>query len=73
MDINLPQMDGYEALKCLKHNPVTASIPVIALSANAMQKDVERGLAAGFVRYHTKPIDVEEMVTSIGQMLAAPA
>jgi CheY-like chemotaxis protein len=73
MDINLPQMDGYEALKCLKQNPVTASIPVMALSANAMPNDVERGLAAGFVRYHTKPIDVEEMVASIGEMLKVQA
>jgi CheY-like chemotaxis protein len=69
MDINLPQMNGFEALTHLKQNPATASIPVIALSANAMEKDVERGLAAGFLRYHTKPIDVEEMVLSIGQML----
>jgi signal transduction histidine kinase len=71
MDINLPQMDGYEALACLMKNPATAAIPVIALSANAMPRDVERGLAAGFARYHTKPIDVDEIATSVGQMLAA--
>jgi CheY-like chemotaxis protein len=41
----------------------------MALSANAMEKDVARGLAAGFVRYHTKPIDVEQMVASIRQVL----
>jgi signal transduction histidine kinase/CheY-like chemotaxis protein len=69
MDINLPQMNGYEALSHLKENPATASIPVIALSANAMEKDVDRGLAAGFERYHTKPIDVEEISRSIGQIL----
>ena len=69
MDINLPQMNGFEALAQLKQNPATVSIPVIALSANAMEKDVECGLAAGFLRYHTKPIDVDEMAKSIGQML----
>jgi signal transduction histidine kinase/ActR/RegA family two-component response regulator len=69
MDINLPQLDGYQALIHLKQNPATASIPVIALSANAMENDVKRGLAAGFLRYHTKPIDVEEMARSISQML----
>jgi CheY-like chemotaxis protein len=69
MDINLPQLDGYQALIHLKQNPATASIPVIALSANAMENDVKRGLAAGFLRYHTKPIDVEEMARSIKQML----
>jgi signal transduction histidine kinase/CheY-like chemotaxis protein len=70
MDINLPQMNGFEALVRLKQNPATALIPVIALSANAMKNDVERGLAAGFVRYHTKPIDAEEIVRSIRQMLS---
>ncbi|HEX2565860.1 MAG TPA: ATP-binding protein [Burkholderiales bacterium] len=69
MDINLPQMSGYEALVQLKQHAATAAIPVMALSANAMEKDVARGLAAGFVRYHTKPIDVEQMVASIRQVL----
>ncbi len=72
MDINLPQMDGYQALRRLKTNPATALIPVIALSANAMKHDVERGLAAGFLRYHTKPIDVEEMERSIREILGGP-
>jgi CheY-like chemotaxis protein len=69
MDINLPQMDGYEALARLTHNPETASIPVMALTANAMRKDVERGLAAGFVRYMTKPIEVQDMERMIRQIL----
>jgi CheY-like chemotaxis protein len=72
MDINLPQMNGYEALRCLRENPVTAAIPVIALSANAMPRDVARGLEAGFLRYHTKPIDIETMMTSIRQILGEP-
>jgi len=69
MDINLPQMSGYEALAQLKQHAATADIPVMALSANAMEKDVARGIAAGFVRYHTKPIDVDEMVRSIRTVL----
>ena len=69
MDINLPQMNGYEALARLTHNRETASIPVMALTANAMHKDVERGLAAGFVRYMTKPIQVQDMERAIRQIL----
>jgi CheY-like chemotaxis protein len=69
MDLNLPQMSGYDALAQLKQNPATATIPVIALSANAMKDDIARGLAAGFLCYHTKPIDVEEMTGTIGNIL----
>jgi len=69
LDINLPKMDGYEALARLKMNLATASIPVIALSASAMTSDVSRGLAAGFLRYHTKPVDVELIERSIREIL----
>jgi signal transduction histidine kinase/ActR/RegA family two-component response regulator len=58
MDLNLPGMSGTEALRVLREDPQTAAIPVIALTANAMPRDVERGLAAGFFRYLTKPIDI---------------
>jgi signal transduction histidine kinase/ActR/RegA family two-component response regulator len=58
MDLNLPGMSGTEALRVLHDDPATAAIPVIALTANAMPRDVERGLAAGFFRYLTKPIDI---------------
>lgn len=57
MDINLPGMDGYAALAALKAEPATRTIPVVALSANAMPADVARGLAAGFDDYLTKPLD----------------
>ena len=73
MDINLPQMDGYEALRNLKQNPETASIPVVAITANAMGRDVARGLAAGFVRYATKPIVVDEIMRMIGELLEVDA
>ena len=58
MDINLPGMDGFEALAVLKQDPSTAHIPVIALTADAMKGALERGLAAGFAAYFTKPLDL---------------
>ena len=61
MDINLPGMSGLEALHRLKSNPVTASIPVIAVSAAAMPADIAIGLKAGFLAYLTKPFDVSEL------------
>jgi PAS domain S-box-containing protein len=56
MDINLPGMNGYEALDILRKDPLTAHIPVLAISANAIPLDIERGLHAGFFSYLTKPI-----------------
>ncbi|MBW8328975.1 MAG: PAS domain-containing protein [Thiobacillus sp.] len=58
MDINLPGMDGYAALQILKTDPVTAAVPVVAVTANAMKGDEKRGLKAGFDAYVTKPIDI---------------
>jgi PAS domain S-box-containing protein len=65
MDINLPGISGLEALKILRADPATAHIPVIALSANAMPRDVEKGLKAGFFRYLTKPIRVDEFMDTL--------
>lgn len=65
MDINLPGINGYETLKILREEPSTAHIPVIAISANAMPHDVERGLSEGFYRYLTKPIKVEEFMEAL--------
>jgi CheY-like chemotaxis protein len=65
MDINLPGISGVQALKLLHANPATAHIPVIALSANAMPRDIERGLAIGFFRYLTKPIKVKELMDTL--------
>jgi PAS domain S-box-containing protein len=64
-DINLPDINGYEALKILRSDPATAHIPVIAISANAMALDIERGLKAGFFRYITKPIKVLEFMGAV--------
>ena len=65
LDIDLPGMDGLEALGKLQRLEETKDIPVIALSANATPKDIEKGVEAGFKRYLTKPIEVEEVVKSI--------
>jgi CheY-like chemotaxis protein len=65
MDINLPGISGIEALKILREEPATAHIPVIALSANAMPRDIEKGLQAGFFRYLTKPIKVNAFIDTL--------
>ncbi len=65
MDINLPDINGYEALKRLRSDPATAHIPVVAISANAMPLDIEKGLNAGFLRYITKPIKVNEFMHAL--------
>ncbi len=69
MDINLPGISGSQAMKILREDPVTAHIPVIALSANAMLRDIEKGLAAGFFRYLTKPIKVNELMDALDRAL----
>jgi CheY-like chemotaxis protein len=65
MDINLPGISGIEALKILREDPATAQIPVVALSANAMPRDIEKGLQAGFFRYLTKPIKIAEFMHTL--------
>ena len=65
MDINLPGISGIQALKILRADPATAHIPVVALSANAIPRDIEKGLAAGFFRYLTKPIKVNEFMEAL--------
>ena len=70
MDLNLPGMSGFEVLRQLGADPETADIPVIALTANAMPRDIERGVAAGFYRYLTKPIDIEKFTEAISSTLA---
>ncbi len=69
MDINLPGISGINALKLLSENPATAHIPVIALSANAIPRDIEQGLQAGFFRYLTKPIKVVEFMATLDEAL----
>jgi signal transduction histidine kinase/ActR/RegA family two-component response regulator len=69
MDINLPGISGIEAMNILRKDPATAHIPIIALSANAMPRDIETGLAAGFFRYLTKPIKINELMSVLDDAL----
>jgi signal transduction histidine kinase/CheY-like chemotaxis protein len=71
MDINLPGISGVEALRILALDSSTASIPIIALSANAGPRDIARGLEAGFFRYLTKPIKVKEFISAIDLAFAS--
>jgi two-component system cell cycle response regulator DivK len=70
MDIQLPGMDGMDAIRILKADPTTRSIPVIALTALAMKGDEERIRDAGCEGYLAKPIRYQEFLTAIGQRLA---
>ena len=72
MDINLPGMNGTEALRILRDDNATSSIPVIAVSANAMPGDIREGLKAGFDGYLTKPIRIAKALNVIKQAIARP-
>lgn len=65
MDINLPGISGVKALRILAEDPATAHIPIVALSANAIPRDIAKGLQAGFFRYLTKPIKVDEFMATV--------
>jgi two-component system cell cycle response regulator DivK len=65
MDIQLPDLDGAEALQRLRSDERTAGIPVLALTAQAMQGDRERFLAAGFDGYLSKPVDIDELIATV--------
>ncbi len=69
MDINLPGISGLQALALLRDDPLTRHIPVLALSANAMPRDIERGMGAGFYRYLTKPIKIAEFMQALDESL----
>ncbi len=70
MDINLPGISGIEAMKILRADPLTAHIPIIALSANAVPRDIAKGLEAGFFNYITKPIKVSEFMAALDVAVA---
>ena len=73
MDINLPGISGLKVMSILSKDSATAHIPIIALSANANPRDVERGLAEGFLKYLTKPIKVDELMETLDLGLAVAA
>jgi CheY-like chemotaxis protein len=69
MDINLPGINGIEALKILHNDAETSQIPVIAISANAMPRDIKKGWEAGFFHYLTKPIIIDEFMSALNRAL----
>ena len=71
MDLNLPGMDGFEALRVLKSMPETAAIPVMALTASAQPNEVEKGLKSGFVAYLTKPVDIDFLLAKLKDILGS--
>lgn len=73
MDINLDDINGIAALKMLRHDPLTAHIPVIAMSSNVFPSQIAEGLAAGFFRYLTKPFNIVELMAMVDAALAYSA
>jgi len=69
MDIELPGMNGYDPLKVIREEPALDSVPVIALSANGMETDIQKGLSAGFTDYITKPIKITPFLQKVNQYL----
>ena len=65
LDISLPDINGSKVLKSLRSDPATAHIPVIPIGANAMSRDIEMGLKAGFFRYLTKPIRIHKLMVTL--------
>lgn len=72
MDIQLPRMNGIEALRLLRADDRTRAIPVIAVTASAMSQDRQKIMAAGFDGYQAKPIDVTQFVAAVREMLDRP-
>ena len=62
MDMSLPRMNGWEATRSLKSNPLTQAIPVIALTAHALKEDREQAIAAGCNGFHAKPIEMDVLM-----------
>jgi signal transduction histidine kinase/CheY-like chemotaxis protein len=69
LDINLPGMDGFEVLKRLRETKDTHDIPVLALSANDTQQNLERGRLAGFLKYIIKPLNIKQFLETIDETL----
>ena len=73
MDIQLPGIDGIEALRQLRADPTTAAIPVVAVTASAMTQDRQKIMAAGFDGYQAKPISVRPFLELVREVLDRPA
>lgn len=70
MDIQMPEMDGMQALERLKSNPATDNIPVLALTGYAAEGDRERLMAKGFDGYLSKPLDLDELLEKVRELLS---
>ncbi|MGG1397364.1 ATP-binding protein [Bacillus salipaludis] len=68
-DLHLPDISGFEVIKALKANPETANIPILAVSANAMEENIHRALEAGFLEYITKPLEIASFIQQISKYL----
>lgn len=73
MDIKMPVVDGFEATRRLKANAATRAIPVIALTAHAMQEDRDQAVAAGADEYETKPVDLDRLLAKIQELTRRPS
>jgi two-component system cell cycle response regulator DivK len=71
MDMGLPEVDGWAAASCLKADPATRAIPIVALTAHAMASDRQKAMEAGCDDYHTKPVDFESLVRAMEAFLQA--
>lgn len=69
MDMNMPELDGWEATRQIKSQPDGAGVPVIGLTAHALEGDRERALEAGCADYHTKPVDFTRLMSQIEALL----
>lgn len=69
MDLNLPDVDGWEATRILKEAPETQAIPIMAMTAHAIAGDEERALQAGCDDYHAKPVEFQRLLTQIEALL----
>lgn len=69
MDMNMPHVDGWEATRQIKALPEVASVPVIGLTAHALEGDRERAIEAGCTDYHTKPVDFPKLLAQIETLL----
>ena len=69
MDLNLPELDGWEATQTLKADSATRDIPVIALSAHAMEEDRVRAISVGCDEFETKPVNLERLLSKIEALL----
>ncbi len=73
LDINLPDIDGYEVARRLRDNPKTATIPIVAVTANALKGDAEKAMAAGCDGYVSKPINLRDLWNAMLQFIQAPS